>query len=125
MLIFGSRWPQFKPILQVGSLYFLKGKPREDRGISIMADDIFTEEEYKDKLERRAIVTVECDGLSDKFYEGMFRVLTKHPGKSEIILKLVGSEETTVSLIKRIKINVTKELKEELTEYSNGLVSCI
>lgn len=125
VLIFGSRWPQFKPILQVGSLYFLKGKPREDRGISIMVDDIFTEDEYKDKLERRAIVTVECDGLSDKFYEGMFRVLTKHPGKSEIILKLVGSEETTVSLIKRIKINVTKELKEELTEYSNGLVSCI
>ena len=90
-----------------------------------MADDIFTEDEYKDKLERRAIVTVECDGLSDKFYEGMFRELTKHPGKSEIILKLVGSEEPTVSLIKRIKINVTKELKEELTEYSNGLVSCI
>ena len=124
-MIFGSRWTQFKPILQAGSLYFLKGKPREDRGISIMADDIFTEEEYKSKLERRAIVTVECEGLSDKFYEEMFRLLTKHPGKSEIILKLVGAEETTVSLIKRIKINVTEELKKELVEYSNGLASCI
>ena len=70
-------------------------------------------------------MTVECEGLSDKFYEEMFRLLTKHPGKSEIILKLVGAEETTVSLIKRIKINVTEELKKELVEYSNGLASCI
>lgn len=125
VMIFGERWTQFKPMLHVGSLYFVMGKPRNDRGVSVMADDIYSEDEYRSKLDRRAVVTVESDGLPDKFYEGLFNVLANHPGKSEIILRLAGSEETTVALIRRMKVNVNDDLKRELTEFSGGLVSCI
>ncbi|MDO5115787.1 MAG: DNA polymerase III subunit alpha [Synergistaceae bacterium] len=124
VLIFGKRWPAFKPLLNKGGLYFIKGMPREDRGVSLFADDIYTEEEYREKLERRAVITVECDGLSDSFYENMFKILSKHQGRSEIILKLNGAEGTMVSLIKRIKVNVSEELKKELSDFSQGLVNC-
>lgn len=125
VMIFGKRWPQFKPVLQKGSLYFIKGGLRQDRGISIMADDIYSEEEYKDKLARRAVIKVVSDGLTDEFYDGMFEILAKYPGRNEIILKLAGVEETYVSLVKAIKVDVNSDLKKELEEYSQGLVSCI
>lgn len=125
VLIFGSRWTQFKPILEPGRLYFIKGKPREDRGISIMADDIFTEDEYSMKLDRRAVITLQCAGAAGKFYDDFFKILTKHPGKSEIILKMANGDETTVSLIKKIKVNICPELRRELDDMSQGLVSFI
>ena len=127
VMIFNSRWAQFKPILQPGQLYFIKGRPREDRGISIMADDIFTEEEYREKLEKRVIITVESE-TSESFYDGMFRIIMKHPGKSEIILKVRAGGLTNdyiVSLIKRVKTEATEELKKELSEYSHDHISCI
>ncbi|MDO4988056.1 MAG: DNA polymerase III subunit alpha [Synergistes sp.] len=124
VMIFGNRWAQFKPLLQKGKLYFVKGKLREDRGISIMADDIFSEEEYKEKLTRRAIVKVEGDGLTDEFYAGLFKLLARRRGKSEIILRLASGGDTTVSLIRNIKIDVTETLKKDIEEYSNGLVTC-
>ena len=127
VMIFNSRWAQFKPILQPGQLYFIKGRPREDRGISIMADDIFTEEEYREKLEKRVIITVESE-TSESFYDGMFRIIMKHPGKSEIILKVRAGGLTNdyiASLIKRVKTEATEELKKELSEYSHDHISCI
>ena len=123
-LIFGNRWTQFKPILQKGGLYFLRGRPREDRGTSLFIEDIFTLEEYKEKLERRTVITIESDGCGDDFYEGMFAILKKHPGKCEILLKLVNAEETTVSIIRRIRVDDSQALKDELAEYSNGLIHC-
>ncbi len=125
VMIFGSRWAQFKPMLEPGRLYFIKGKPREDRGISIMADDIYTEDEYSVKLDRRAVITVECAGLTGRFYDDFFKILTKHPGKSEIILKMANGDSTTVSLVKKIRVNMADGLKKELEEMSQGLVSCL
>ena len=125
MLIFGKRWPLYKHTLQKGALYFVKGQPKDDRGVSLMVDDIYSEEEYKEKLERRAVITVESDGLGDQFYEKMFAILNAHPGRSEIILKLHGSAETSVSLIKNIKVEVTDGLRKELEDFSQGLVSCL
>ena len=125
MLIFGKRWPLYKHTLQKGALYFVKGQPKDDRGVSLMVDDIYSEEEYKEKLERRAVITVESDGLGDKFYDGLFSILRAHPGRCELIIKLHGSAETSVSLIRNIKVDVTDELRKELEDYSNGLVSCL
>ncbi len=125
MLIFGKRWPLYKHTLQKGALYFVKGQPKDDRGVSLMVDDIYSEEEYKEKLERRAVITVESDGLNDKFYDELFAILRAHPGRSELIVKLHGSAETSVSLIKNIKVDVTDKLRKELEDFSNGLVSCL
>ena len=36
MLIFGKRWPLYKHTLQKGALYFVKGQPKDDRGVSLM-----------------------------------------------------------------------------------------
>ncbi|MCR5335054.1 MAG: DNA polymerase III subunit alpha, partial [Synergistes sp.] len=127
VMIFGSRWAQFKPILQPGRLYFIKGRLREDRGISIMADDIFTEDEYREKLEKRVIITVDSE-LSEDMCDGMLRIVAKHRGKHEIILKYrLGdfTNDQVVSIIRRIKTEATEDLKKELLEYSHGSISCI
>ncbi|MBR4400410.1 MAG: DNA polymerase III subunit alpha [Synergistes sp.] len=127
VMIFGSRWAQFKPVLQPGRLYFIKGRLREDRGISIMADDIFTEEEYREKLEKRVIITVASE-MTEDLCDGMFRIIAKHRGKHEIILKYRMGDFTNdqvVSLVRRIKTEATEDLKKELSEYSHGNISCV
>lgn len=125
LLIFGKRWPHYKHMLQKGALYFVKGQPRDERGASMIADDIYSEDEYREKLQRRAVITVESDGLGEQFYEKMFSILASHPGRSEVILKMRGTSETSVSLLRNIRIEVTDSLKKELDDFSQGLVGCL
>ena len=90
-----------------------------------MADDFFTDEEYAEKLDRRAVIIIESAGLSEDFYNGLFAIFAKHRGTSEIIMKFKDVSETIVALVKNIRINVDDKLINELEIYSGGLVTCI
>ena len=132
VMIFGKRWPQFKPILEPGKLYFVKGKPREDRGVSVMADDIYTEDEFETKLEKYLIMTIQYmysgedeSEHSELFFESFFRILSSHPGKTEIILRFEELGGLSVYHLKRIKVKVCEELIKELSELSCPVICSV
>ena len=114
VVVFPKLWSRYKPLLNIGSLYFIKGQLKQDRGLSILADEIITEEDYKSLLTHHVTITIEADGLCEDFYCGLCRLLRKHPGKYEVLFKLVNSEQTIVSLLKSIKVDLNDSLCSEL-----------
>jgi DNA polymerase-3 subunit alpha len=124
VVLFPKQWSVYKPIIAVGSLYLIKGQPRQDRGLSILADEIFTEDDLKDKLEPNVTITIDSDGLGEDFYPGLCMLLRKNPGKSEVILKFVSSEQTVVSLLKKVSVKKSDKLSTELFDLSDGRAVC-
>ena len=124
VVLFPKQWSVYKPIIAVGSLYLIKGQPRQDRGLSILADEIFTEDDLKDKLEPNVTITIDSDGLGEDFYPGLCTLLRKNPGKSEVILKFVSSEQTVVSLLKKVSVKKSDKLSTELFDLSDGRAVC-
>ena len=124
VVVFPKRWSRYKPLLNIGSLYFIKGQLKQDRGLSILADEIITEEDYKSLLTPHVTITIEADGLGEDFYGGLCRLLRKHPGKYEVLFKLVNSEQTIVSLLKSIKVDLNDSLCSEVADYSKGRAYC-
>jgi len=124
VVVFPKLWSRYKPLLNIGSLYFIKGQLKQDRGLSILADEIITEEDYKSLLTPHVTITIEADGLGEDFYGGLCRLLRKHPGKYEVLFKLVNSEQTIVSLLKSIKVDLNDSLCSEVADYSKGRAYC-
>lgn len=120
VVMFPRQWSRFKPLMAVGSLYLIKGQMKQDRGLSILADEIFTEEEFQSQLTPHVTITVEADGLGDLFYADMCKLLRKHPGKYEVLLKLINSEQAVVTFLKSIKVDPGGSLPEELMDFSKG-----
>lgn len=120
VVMFPRQWSRFKPLMAVGSLYLIKGQVRQDRGLSILADEIFTEEEFQSQLTPHVTITVEADGLGDLFYADMCKLLRKHPGKYEVLLKLINSEQAVLTFLKSIKVDPGGSLPEELMDFSKG-----
>lgn len=123
-VMFPKQWSKYKPLLNVGSLYFIRGQVRQDRGLSILADEIYPEEDFKSFLTPHVTITIEADGLGEAFYGDLCRLLRKHPGKYEVLLKLVNSEQTVVSLLKSIKVDLSEQLCADITDHSKGRAYC-
>ena len=123
-VMFPKQWSKYKPILNIGSLYFIKGQVRQDRGLSILADEILPEEDFQSFLTPHVTITIEADGLGEAFYGDLCKLLRKHPGKYEVLLKLVNSEQTVVSMLKSIKVDLNEKLCEEIIDYSKGRAYC-
>jgi len=124
VVLFPKQWAHYKPVLSVGSLYVVRGQPRQDRGVSILADEIFTEDELGDKLEPNVTITIDSDGLGEDFYARMCMILRGNPGRSQVILKLASSEQTIVSTLKKITVKKSSKLSNELLDFSNGRAVC-
>ena len=123
-VMFPKQWSKYKPILNVGSLYFIRGQVRQDRGLSILADELFPEEDFQSFLTPHVTITIEADGLGEAFYGDLCKVLRKHPGKHDVLLKLVNSEQTVVSMLKSIRVDLNEKLCEEIIDYSKGRAYC-
>ena len=123
-VMFPRQWSKYKPILTPGSLYFIKGQVRQDRGLSILADEIFTEEDFKSFLTPHVTITVESEGLEQAFYGNLCGLLRKHPGKYDVFLKLVDSERTVVSLLKSVKVDLNDDLCSDIRDFSKGRAYC-
>ena len=120
IVVFPKMWPKVKPYLKIGALFFIKGQPRSDRGVSVLADEIFSEEDFEDNLDPHVIISIDADGLSESFYTSLFAVFSKHPGRHELILKLISRGQTIVSFIKQVKIDPTDKYLSELESISGG-----
>lgn len=123
-VMFPKQWSKYKPLLNIGSLYFIKGQVKQDRGLSILADEIYPEEDFQSFLEPHVTITVESEGLGEAFYGDLCSILRKHPGKHLVLLKLVNSEQTVVSLLKSIKVDFNEQLCAEIIDYSKGRAYC-
>ncbi|MDO4952777.1 MAG: DNA polymerase III subunit alpha, partial [Synergistaceae bacterium] len=125
VVLFPKVWAVYKPFLVPGGLYIVKGQPKEDRGVSVLADEIYTEQDYKEKLTRHFTVVLDEDKLpaDEVFFRRFVDVLARHKGGTAVRLKLTGSERNLVSLL-RAKVDDTDgSLKEELTVLAQDAVS--
>ncbi|MBQ0054690.1 MAG: DNA polymerase III subunit alpha [Synergistaceae bacterium] len=125
VVLFPKVWAVYKPFLVPGELYIVKGQPKEDRGVSVLADEIYTEQDYKEKLARHFTVVLDEDKLpaDEVFFRRFVDVLARHKGNAAVRLKLTGSERNLVSLL-RVKVDDTDDsLKEELTVLAQDAVS--
>ena len=123
-VIFPKQWNKYKPLLKIGSLYFIKGQLKQDRGLSILADEIITEEDYKSLLTPHVTITIEADGLGEAFYGDLCKLLRKYPGNHEVLLKLINSEQTVVSLLRSVKVDNSERLCEDVIDCSKGRAYC-
>ena len=123
-VIFPKQWNKYKPLLNIGSLYFIKGQLKQDRGLSILADEIITEEDYKSLLTPHVTITIEADGLGEAFYGDLCKLLRKYPGNHEVLLKLINSEQTVVSLLRSVKVDNSERLCEDVIDCSKGRAYC-
>ena len=115
----------YKPFLQIGELYLVKGNAKEDRGVSLLADEIFTEQEYKEKLPKHFTIVLDEDKISadEILFRRFIDVLARHKGDAAVRLKLTSTERQLVSVL-RMKVNETDDkLKEELTVLAQDAVS--
>ncbi len=124
VVIFPKQWNKYKPLLNIGSLYFIKGQLKQDRGLSILADEIITEEDYKSLLTPHVTITIEADGLGEAFYGDLCKLLRKYPGNHEVLLKLINSEQTVVSLLRSVKVDNSERLCEDVIDCSKGRAYC-
>jgi len=123
-VMFPKQWSKYKPILNIGALYFIRGQVRQDRGLSILADEVYPEEDFQLFLVPHVTITVEADGLGEAFYGDLCKLLRKHPGKYDVLLKLVNSEQTVVSLLKSIKVDLNEKLCADIIDQSKGRAYC-
>lgn len=124
VVMFRKQWAAYKPLLTTGSFYVIKGQVRNERGISILADEIYTEEEFAEKLDPHVTITIDADGLDENFCQGLFNIFGQNRGKYEVMLKLVSSEKTVVSYLKRVKIDPGEKLIADLEKFSKGMAVC-
>lgn len=124
VVLYPKQWGQLKPFLSVGQLCFVKGRVKHDSGTSILADDIYSEDEFREKLKPHMILTLSADGLERDFYEKMYGVLRSNRGKTGVILKMVGDEQVTVSMLKGIGVEAGEKLFAELEEFGQGRMKC-
>jgi len=62
--------------------------------------------------------------LTEDFYSDLCRLLRKHPGKYDVLLKLVNSEQTVVSLLRSVKVDLNDKLCRDVTDHSKGRAFC-
>lgn len=116
-VLFPKQWAVFKPVLIPGELYLVKGKVKEDRGISILAEEIYGEQDYKEKLERSIIITLNADEspADETFLRRFMDTLSRHKGESYVKLRVKSEGRTVVTRLKGVKVNEADEkFKEEL-----------
>lgn len=124
IVLFPRTWAKCKPLLEVGALCLVKGKPRDDRGISVMVDEIYTEENFRTKLEPHVIITVDSDAFDEKSCGMFIETLRHNPGKCNVLLKVASEDQTIVSMLKKIQVSDGEKLSGELSAMSGGLISC-
>lgn len=124
VVLFPKQWSKYKPLLETGTLYIIKGQARQDRGVSILADALFSESDFKNKLNPHVTITVDAEGLGDDFYSGFCSILRNNKGKYEVLLELVFLEQTVVSQLKSIMVNNSEKLRSELLNYCEGRAAC-
>ena len=120
IVLFSSHWAKYKPLLHVGELCFVKGQPRFDRGVSVLADEIFTEDDYKANLDPHVMVVADADLCDENFFRELFKIFKNNPGNNEVFLKLVSPESTVVSFLKQVKIKRSEKFIKEFNDYSSG-----
>lgn len=126
VVLYPRQWAKFKPFLSVGKLCFIKGQVKNDdeRGTSILADDIYSEEEFRSKLKPHVIITLHAEGLERSFYEKVYNILKASPGKTNVLLKLITDDRVAVSMLKGLTVNVRQELLDQLGGLSGDRIKC-
>lgn len=124
IVLYPKQWGRFKPFLSAGQLYFVKGQVRHDRGTSILADDIYSEEDFRDKLKPHIIITLFTEGLDRDFYERMYKTLNANRGKTGVMLKIISDDQISVAMLKGLSVNAGEKLFKELGELSGGRLKC-
>lgn len=126
IVLYPKQWAKFKPFLTVGRLCFIKGQVKNDgdRGTSILADDIYSEEVFRTKLSPHIIVTLHAEGLAKDFYEKMYKIFKANPGKEEVMLRVVTDEQVSVSMLKGLKVKAGEDLFAQLDELSGDRIKC-
>lgn len=116
VVLYPKPWSRLKPFLQNGKLCFVKGQVKSDgdRGTSILADDIYSEEEFRAKLKPHLVVTLYAAGLDMDFFEKIYAVLRSEPGEAEVMLKVITEERITVSMLKGVTVNAGEKLQRQL-----------
>ena len=122
VVVFPKSWPKYKPFLVNGGLFFVKGQPRSDRGISILADEIFSEEDFAENLEAHVTISVQPEGLEEDFYRGLFSVFANNPGHHTVVLKMVSNEQTIVSMLRQARVDPTEKFYADIEKYAEGRV---
>lgn len=123
VVVFPKMWPKYKPLLIAGELIFIKGQPKFDRGTSILADEIFFEDNYTKNLERHVTIVLDSEQCSEEFFRDLFKIFSNNRGNQNVILKILSPENTVVSVLKQQKIDLTEKFIKEFEEYSRGRVS--
>lgn len=124
IVLYPRQWSRFKPFLSTGQLYFVKGQVRHDRGTSVLADDIYFEEEYRDKLKPHVIITIHSEGLDRGFYEKMYKTLSANRGNTGVMLKVISDDRISVAMLKGLSVNAGEKLFRELGELSGDKLKC-
>ncbi len=123
IVVFPKSWPKYKPFLINGALIFVKGTPRSDRGVSVIAEEIYTEEDYEDNLDKYITLTMQPDGINEDFYRELFSVFEKNSGDHTVILKMLSNDQTIVSMLRQTKIAPTDVFFVDLDNFSNGKIT--
>ncbi|MEG1502168.1 MAG: DNA polymerase III subunit alpha [Synergistaceae bacterium] len=115
IVVFPRQWLRYKPLLFVGNLYFIKGQPKMDRGVSILADEIFTLEDYQENIEPYITIKIdENDVCDEKFCRELFKICENNPGDYQVKIMIKSDERTLVSVIKRLKVLPSEKFMQEL-----------
>jgi len=123
IVIYPRQWEKFKPYITVGNFYFIRGQVREDRGMSIIADEIFAEDEFREKIEPHVVLTLDASGLDRDYYEELFRLLQTKPGKTRVMLKVINGEQTAVAMLNGMGVHANEELFGAIEKYSGGRIT--
>jgi len=124
VVLYPRQWDRYKPFLSTGGFYFVRGQVKHDRGVSIVADDILDENEFREKLKPHILVTLHAAGIDKKFYEKMYNTFRANPGKTGVMLKVITDEQIMVSMIKGVAVSAGEKLFGELRELSEDRIIC-
>ena len=105
-----KQWAKYKPLLNIGDLVFIKGQTRFDRGISILADEVYFEDNYASNLEEHSVLSINAEFCTEEFFIGLFNIFKKHKGNKKILLKIFSFDKTIVSELKGQKIDLSEKL---------------
>ncbi len=123
VMLFRDRWAALKPVLQKGEFYFFEGNVRQDRGVSFFVTDVYSETECKEKLTPHVTIEVATEGKEERFFEGIFRILSSHKGQDEVLLKLKNEDETLVAKLRRNLVKFDDSLIKDITDYGAGAIN--